>query len=677
MNARTLKGLAVALLALALAAIALSMHATMASGQLLGPSALVATPRGELWLGIDRQLWRLDAEGGVLHADDAATLGLPGAPANLVVHPSGAIVATVRDDPTLYFLDPQSARVTQRLRPQFPADLERHAARAVNLAFHADGRVAIATGGGHAVVLFDAAGRLLARTPADTYLFTNGLWWIGDALWTTDTNRFELKRLDAATLAPLQALSLPINHRARYLGPARAHPAAGASDAPMAALIRYDNAMTTGRIVLVAADDRETALAAPADMEPRDVAWLAGQVLASDGASSRVLRWSADGQALSPFGGAALHQHLQGLVDERRALQSRHRQALVAAIALFACAFALAVWAQHGERREASARAPLDLSALGTPPLTARPLSTLRLRVHGPLFAALLPVIAAQVLLRWPAVQQTLGRSRVLLAMGGLIVVVLAGVPLYLRRLRRLAQEPGLEALFNELAVRKLRRSNALSLALRDGERVLETFTLQGQAMRWAVLSDERLLVFKATLADHRLEASYEMAQIAAASTQAGALQPGRGGNALLRTLGLGGWLEIALRDGGVLCGMVSAPTVAQRVAERLNRAAGGAARGPAATPAPRVPGPRRELAALCSALVPGLGQWAQRRGAIALLLFVPWLAFGLFATLPVMHAALTPSAEVSVATQFMVAVMHAGLSAVGAWDAWRMGRVT
>ena len=37
--------------------------------------------------------------------------------------------------------------------------------------------------------------RFLARTGADTYQFTNGLWWVDDALWTTDTNRFELKRL--------------------------------------------------------------------------------------------------------------------------------------------------------------------------------------------------------------------------------------------------------------------------------------------------------------------------------------------------------------------------------------------------------------------------------------------------------------------------------------------------
>src|SRR5439155_18850082 len=177
-----------------------------------------------------------------------------------------------------------------------------HEARAINLAFDADGRVAIATGGGHAVVLFDLAGHLLARTPADSYKFTNGLWWIGDALWTTDTNRFELKRLDGDTLAPLQALSLPADHRARFLGPARAHPAAGMPGAPMAALIRYDNAMTTGRVVIVMPDGRESTLATAADTEPRDLAWLHGEVLASDGASSRVLRWSDQGQAMSPFG---------------------------------------------------------------------------------------------------------------------------------------------------------------------------------------------------------------------------------------------------------------------------------------------------------------------------------------------------------------------------------------
>jgi len=177
------------------------------------------TACGEVWLGVERELWRVSRDTQAIEAT-----GLPGTPASLVHAPDGSVVASVRGDATLYVLDAASARVARRLSPQWPDDLRQHGARAINFAFAADGRVAVATGGGHAVALFDPEGRFLARTPPGAYEFTNGLWWSAEGLWTTDTNRFALRLLDPATLAERRAVDLGPGTEGSYLGPARARP---------------------------------------------------------------------------------------------------------------------------------------------------------------------------------------------------------------------------------------------------------------------------------------------------------------------------------------------------------------------------------------------------------------------------------------------------------------------
>ena len=74
-------------------------------------------------IGVDRQLWRASSGGKLVEVVETAALGLPGAPANLVRHPDGGIVVTVRDDPALYLLEATS------VRPQWPEDLAPHARR--------------------------------------------------------------------------------------------------------------------------------------------------------------------------------------------------------------------------------------------------------------------------------------------------------------------------------------------------------------------------------------------------------------------------------------------------------------------------------------------------------------------------------------------------------------------
>ena len=303
---------------LALAALAGALWSSDRAAQIQGPVTLVATAGGVLWVGADERLWRVGADGTLRHDDDLRALGVPGTPATLTRLPQGGVVASVRHDPTLYLLDAASARVVGRIRPQWPAELAEHGSRAIHVALHPDGRIAIATGGGHAVALFAADGRFIARTAPGFYRYTNGLWWAGDALWTSDTNRTQLKRLDGGTLALQETVQLEAGHGTRFLGPAREH----ARRPDRVAIVRYANGMTVGRVAVVEGQPpQERALDGAGVFEPHDVDWLGDDVVATDGRSHRVLRIAADGGGLAvPFGGAEVQRRIDaGLAERARA----------------------------------------------------------------------------------------------------------------------------------------------------------------------------------------------------------------------------------------------------------------------------------------------------------------------------------------------------------------------
>ena len=675
MNTRGIKFVAVLLLAAAIAALVGAFIASDRAARVQGPGALVVGIDREVWIGVDDALWRVSPDGQLRARIGIATTGLPGPPANLVRHPGGAIVATVRDDPTLYFLDAAQARVTRRVLPRWPAELVRHGGRAINLAFHPDGRVAIATGGGHAVALFDADGAFIARSAPDTYKFSNGLWWQGDALWTTDTNRFRLKRLDGTTLELREEQALRADPAGTYLGPARAHPAA--DGATRAALIRYRAGMIEGRIVAIGGEVREAGFETAASMEPRDLAWLGDELLASDGASLSVLRWSAERAAQGTFGDAELRGLWSALLDHRAALQRRYRLGLAVAIGTFAVAFALAVWAEWRGRTATLRQSPIDLARLGTRRVTQGELLLLALRATGWLLlvAPLLAPLAYRPVLDW---LRAVGGLPLLLAVPlVLTTLMLASVVYAMRRLKRLARSPEYEPMFNAVAMRKLTRSSALGLALRDGEQALETFTWQQPTLHWVVLTNERLLVFVATLFDARLKTQLALSDIAAASTTRGALKPGKASfTALLWRWSPAGWLEILPCDGKAMAGAVPAATVAERVAAYLQRHHGISAsspRGPASAIA--AGGPSAARAAFASALVPGLGQWMQRRRASALSMFVPWAIAATAVFIPIAWALQGPRFEVTRGTIALAVAVALTIHALAAWDAWRMGR--
>jgi hypothetical protein len=696
MTARRLKSIAIAALALAIALVALALWSGLKAGAVTGPEALVVTARDEVWFGLGDGLWRADADGRLLQETALADAGLPGRPSNLLRHPDGHVVATVSGDPRVFFLDPVTARVARTLTPHWPDDLKRKGQEAINLAFAPDGRFAVATGGGHAVALFDADGGFLARTAPDTYRFTNGLWWSGDDVWTTDTNRFALRRLDGRTLAVRQSVELPEDDAARYLGPARATSTDGGGE-PTVALIRFRNGMIKGRVVVVQPGHAERPLPHDGPLEPNDVAWLGDQVLTTDGASLSIVRWNADGRALSPFGDASLARRLQQVTATRAGLQRQHDLGVRGGIAVFAAALLLALAAQRRERQEALAAlppgAPLDLSRLGTPRLGRRALAGQLWRVTWPtlLPGALLVWMRFGPLRQWVAAtapHSMTARAAILGAIAILAVVLAVSMVRAVRRKSRMAE---FEPVFNAVAMSRLRAVTTAQLPLSDGEHVVETFMLKRhdtagprvlqtarEAMRWVVCTNLGLRVFQATRAAQWLDLEFGLGDVAAVATRPLASRKVPFTARLAQWAERDSWLEITLVDGRTLAGAVTSVTVRDRLVARL------AARPPGlpAQPRPAVAassahgaGPHALHAALASLLVPGLGQWWQRRPGIGLLLFVAWAGVVLALTIPVAWAVLGKHTDVSDATITFTLLAQAGYALVAGWDAWQAGR--
>ena len=390
-SARRLQQVAVLLVALALAAIASALYASQRFSAQRGPWALAVLPEQIVWLSVDEQLWRLNAH-GKREASIDTRQSLGGAVGVLAAHPSGQLVAWVRQQTALHMLDARSGQARQRINPQWPADLRSHADEAIHLAFAPDGRFAIATGGGHAVVLFDAAGRMLARTPANTYVFTNALWWTDGDWWTTDTNRMALVRLDGETMSEKSRIPLTQRQSAwLYLAEAAApsHGAPRNGRQPLATIARMSNGMKYGRMSDVFADGSQADYAQPAaphmlaaklgeQLAPRAAAWLGDQLLVTDGVSRAVRVWDRYRRQQADWGDAATQAALAQISASHQRWHTLYLSSLGLAGLLLTAGLLLS---RQAERLKAAARKlppPLPAVSKGSAPLQ-RPMA-----VHPP-----------------------------------------------------------------------------------------------------------------------------------------------------------------------------------------------------------------------------------------------------------------------------------------------------
>jgi len=676
-----LKGIAVVLLALAIASVALAFVASNKRVHIQGPSALAVLPDRSVWLSVDDALWHLDAEGSRLSVVAGNALAVGGLIGNLVLHPDGRLVASVRDDPTLYFLDPSNAQIRTRLLPQWPAELARHSSRSINYAFRDDGRIAIATGGGHAVALFDAAGNYLARTKPGLYEFTNGLWWSGDSLWTTDTNRMALVELDASTLEEKSRAPL-LQHEGpwRYLGvavPSQGKPAPGTQAAPAATLVRFANGMIEGQAADVFANGTQKAFPVMATLEPRDIKWRTGELLLVDGATYSIKRYSDLRQPLQDFGDASVRRELADLLVRRDKLQMQYYAALGVAVVLFCLGFGAAVRAQALEKQQALASSGVDLSQVGTPRLSGLSLAGVALRHLWLAVLLFAIVIVAQLILPRLAI----GPGDAVAAAAAMLLVLLGGLLALVRGLRRAAADPRCEALFNQAALRALETDLGFWSLRQSGELPRETLMLASPkaGLRWLVLTNQRLLVFVTNLKDRTLAEEYPRRAIANLRLLEPSEMPWW--QRWQQVSGLAAVLRFQFRDGETLEGTTPSRRTAQRMAallqasafdaptaSQMGRALRDQSRAQAAPPAQRA-----LLQAVCSLLVPGLGQWMQRRNGTALRIFVSWLAVLLVVAVPLVWTLWGPRAAVSTRYALLAAAFYLLICAFAATDTWRM----
>ena len=684
MSAKLLKSIALLLLTLAVISVGLAFWVSNKRLNIQGPSALAVLPDQSVWISVEDALWHLDPNGKRLAVIDAATLGVGGVIGNLIIHPNGQLVASVRDDPTLYFLDPVSATIRSRLVPQWPVDLREHGSRAITYGFHEDGRLAVSTGGGHAVAVFDASGRFLMRSKPGLYQFTNGLWWTSDSLWTTDTNGMALLELNTGTLEVKSRVRL-LQHQNgwKYLGMAvslHGRPTLAGQTAPLVTLVRFANGMVEGHATDVFSNGMQSDYPVASTLEPRDIKWRGDELLLVDAASYAIKRYSNRRTLLPDFGDAEVRDALRGSLERRASLQMQYYAGLVGAVVLFAIGFAAAMRAQNLEKKQALAALQVDLSQLGTPRLSQVSLLLASLRLFWLPVALMGIVMLLEPGLRYfPDFAKSAARP---LSLGTLVLYV-AAFYLFLRSSRRETVNPAAEAVFNYRAVQTLESELAFWRLRQPGELPRETVMLSGSkgGMQWLVLTNRRLLVFVASPKDRTFLAEYPRHEIASLRL----LEPHEMSRwqRWQQHVSLGGAaLRFEFKDGTTLQGRTPATVTARRMAALLRTVAFDApslsemsqAQREQARPHARVPSQHEALRqAAASFLLPGLGQRMQGREASSLHFFVVWLLLLLFFVVPLVWTLWAPRAAVSLGYRLYLAGAYVLHCTVAAIDVWRM----
>lgn len=563
---------AVILLAFSIACVVVALWAGQRAARIQGPSTLGALPDGSVWLVVDENLWLLGPAGQKLSQLPWSSIGLGSPPATLAYRTSTQeLYALSRGSPVVRVLHPRSAAALRQITLQWPAAFQSHLDGALWLAVQENGRMAVATGSGHAVLLFDDQGKHLATTPSGTYRYTNDLWWDMDQLWTTDTNGQALVLLDGQSLKVVRRLPLHAEHPWRFTALAKPHPHAGISAlAPRATLSRLDGQMRKGRVVQVWADGREEELKLGAQAEPVDLCWAGDTLLVVDAHDWRIRRFDTLNQGLSDFGTEAVRNELADLRREQRQLQTLNRAGVSVAVGLLVAGVLVALWARRQRDAAAVAQAAAQARFLGTPLLPRAKLLTGALTVAWPLLALMLMLVALRLLIT-PQVTMHLGKTGLMagVAIGLLMWTLLAlATPWWWRRC---AARPELEGVMNAQPVYWLMSSADWSRVALPGEHVRETWLLRHwRGGRWMVLTNQRLLAFKVQgLGRRTLAQAWPRKQIRKVQRLEWSALTWR--ERLSMYAFIAGVMRIQLQDGTVVQGGLLSPTTAARVQAQLN----------------------------------------------------------------------------------------------------------
>ncbi len=738
---------AIAVLILALVAIAVAMWLSLQPATIQGPFAMAARPDGRLWLAVDKELWLVSAHGvreRVIKLDRVAqdSTGV----ANLSALDDDSVLLNFRGQASVHRLNGATGAVLSTVKLSTSPHMLAHLIRAPTMAVHPDGRVAFGTGGGHTVLVFDSMGREVASTLEGTYRFTNGLWWSHDGLWTTDTNRFMLKRLNPASAKVTASIQLNSDDPHRYLGVAVASMGSArqlSGPVPLASVIRLSEGMTRGQVADVFVDGSERRVGTDqfATFAPRDLVWLKGtdgpRLLVTDGDTYQVRRFNAMGQAMPDFGDAALQQGLRDIKAKRLHLQWAHQLALALAVALFCLGGWLAWRMSKLEKTLRLAELDAQLTVVMEErkrfkpwpmPISSASHLAMGFNAFWPLYA--LACLGLLTVALWPTVLVPTLRS------SAIAPFVLTNVWLRLAWLGLMlwvaqkwvwqqSLKPALEPLFNQAALKALGASEAVREALHHSEYPMAAATVQSVFRpHLLVLTSQRLLWFSQGAS--RLQRSQSLSDIVQADLHH---EPRHVWRRWLAHMGLTPRAELSLhlRDGSRILASVVSPVTVRRMVKAINAESvaasqfathvsaqpedthfegdtvimaaapdagahadvndsewgANAGQHPCDAPkrqsdrhldAPPAVAPDSHLRhAALSALIPGLGQWAEGRFASGVLQFCLWAAFLLGFAAPVLHAAWLESADVTAQTLTRAWAGLLMLHLASAFDAWRM----
>lgn len=601
----------VLLLVLGLVAAGWAIHAGSVAPTYFGPRLMSLDGAGRLWLVVDHQLFITDQAGRVIKQLDLSSVD-GGMPVNgLVPLPSS------RDKPRMLVAaigQPQwwgmeDAEIVERYTPE-------GAGQALSEAFHVmsapDGRIALATGGDHRLLLFDRQGRSLATSAPGTFRFANGGEFVAaygarGAWLVSDTNRQRLLLLDADSLDIERIIDLA----GGWLSMARKGPVADRYT-----VVLMDGDMDTGRVVEV--DDQGSQVNSyplARGAKPRGLIWIEETLLVADAASYTFQAFSMHGAPLGEWGSAELRGILARQHDEAEAWRNaRLAGQVVAVLALLA---ALAVFFSARRIRPDEGAAPaLNLSYLGTPTIGLGGFLGTGLRLYAPaliLGAVILLLAVGDVAMR-PAQSASREGLDAFQTTLWLLAAVLMPVAL-LYGTWRVQKRPEFEAYLSFSALRALRAEARIAKTLESGETVREVLSAwHGQVI---VLTDRRLLVFR-----RGLDGQGRMTAFKRGALRAELSAP---------RFGLG-WHRLRLksltRDRAYV---IASPLTAHRIVDLVNmsppRAARRAERPAEVAPAPRTDPatpatvPSDSILIVLTLLLPGLAQWLQNRFSQALML--------------------------------------------------------
>lgn len=643
---------------MALAAWSVRLHTQSLVHQ--GPTALAPLSDGRVWVVIDQGLILLDPDGRPLMSVPLARLTLPRAPASLAVRTlvdQEELFAISRGHPDVAVFNGHTGALVRTIHLDWPADLRGQLGSAVWLAVHLDGRMAVATGGSHTVALFSPEGRFLARSAPGTFDFTNRLWWEGDTLWATDTNRGALVGLSGLDLKQVQRMSLQVSGDDRFLALSDAHPARGVPGNPVATVALLDHGMQEGQVAFVLPDGTLQALELPPHAEPRDLAWRREELLVIDSHDWRIRRFGVDGHPLDDYAGTALREALQAQRDSRDRHLRHHHAARLGAVA--ALSLGVLAWAWHRWRGQAPARAQAEseLRFVGTLPEKPAHLAGKQLLITAPwLMAMACLFLIGRPDTAWPVR---------FAALGGLLTA-LAMHPSWLKRLARQAT---FESTLNATALHWLRTTPHWAAVAKPGEHARETWVMRdGQRQRWMVLTSRRLLSFKCPpQGDQPLESRWYRAGIERVRLVSRKKLPWW--PRLQHTFAPGVWMQMRMADGRIVQGLVPSQVTAERVLHHLGIPA--VQRDDIEPLSLEQLGAPAWAPALVSGVVPGTGQWWQQRRAQALMFFGFWSLWLAVVSVPVGLALWHHSTEVSMGAVLMAVMPPLWTQALAALDAW------